>query len=503
MSCRLLMHGVVLGARRWSSRTAKNGVARHALRNIVETQCVDVDVDGLQGVCITEIEGRRRAIFVPGALPGAILRVAIDEDADDDRVASSKEKKRKKLMYGTIVEVLKEHDGKTEPRCEHFGTCGGCSLQEVAYEQQLQIKVARVRNAFERIAGLKGSHAALSGLQITGSPMAYNYRNRVEFSCREDRCLGKHRRGSKDIVEIRGCALQSEVADRCYASILEHGFGGLVDDVRVEYVTIRESASSGDVLVNVVTRTRADASLGPLAEHLSRSCPSLRGVVNSVLEGDSPVELRRVAAEYVVWGVGFVEERLGECVYKVSPNAFFQVNTAVAESLYRAVVDAAAVRPTDVVLDLYCGSGTIGLFLAKHSETPPARILGIEVADGSITDARHNAERNGVDCATFVRGDVGDVQRIAHGAGEGFARPDVIVCDPARAGLSKRALEGILSLEPRTLVYVSCNVSTQARDCKRLVESGQYAVDRVQCFDMYPMTTHVESVCTLKLQAND
>ena len=465
----------------------------------LQVECVDVDTDGLCGICIDESTTRRRAIFVPGALPGAIVRVVIEEEGVEDGGGSKRRKKSKGLTYGRIVDVVKEHDGKVDAVCPHFGSCGGCSLQEVAYAQQREIKARRVRNAFERIAGLAAGHPALAGLRITGSPEPYRYRNRVEFSVvgsSGNVVVGKHRRGSKEVVAVGGCALQRSAADACYASVVESiDRGGLSGGVVVEYVSIRESVYSGEILVNVATRERADVDLVGLAEHVRYRHPALRGVVNSVLEQGSPVELRRVREEHVVWGAGDLVERLGDVTYRVSANAFFQVNTALTELLYWHVVDACRLRPSDVVLDLYCGSGTIALFLAQHSAVPPARILGIEVVEGSIADARYNAEANGVTCATFVRGDVGDVRKIAEA--HGVAGPDVIVVDPARAGLSTRALDGVVSLGPRRLVYVSCDVSTQARDVKRVLESGMYRVEDVAAFDMYPQTTHVESVCTM------
>ena len=249
-------------------------------------------------------------------------------------------------------------------------------------------------------------------------------------------------------------------------------------------------------MVNVATRVRADASISALAGRLQERCPSLRGVVNSVLVKDRPVGLRHVQEARVLFGSGFLEERLGDLVCKVSANAFFQVNSPMTEMLYRHVVNAAAVRPSDVLYDLYCGSGTISLFLAKHSATPPREILGVELAEVSVEDARDNVRINGVDVASkFVCGDVGNLKAII--ARGGHATPDVVVVDPARSGLSKRALESILELAPRTLVYVSCNVSTQARDVKHFLEGGRYMVTGLKGFDLYPQTTHVESVCTL------
>ena len=477
------------------------------VREVIETTCVDVDESGEYGICVDEtVEGRRRAVFVPGALPGNILRVAITG-------------KRKKLTQGVTLEVIREHRGSVEPLCMYFGACGGmqrhvvhgspdashsrsslarpgCTLQQMSYEEQLRTKGFRLRNAFERIAGLPAQHAALIGLDVQGSADgAYRYRNRVEFSA-ADGGFGKHRRGSTDLVRIEECALQSSVADQCYKEILEYlGEQGQRVADGIEYVSIR-SARSGELLVNVATRVRSDASISALAGRLQERCPSVRGVVNSVLVKGSPVGLRQVDEVHVVLGSGFLEERLGDLVCKVSANAFFQVNTPMTEMLYRHVVDEAAVTPSEVLYDLYCGSGTISLFLAKHGATPPRSILGVEMAEVSVEDARDNVRMNGMDVASeYVCGDVGNLTHIV--ARGGHAKPDVVVVDPARSGLSKRALESILELAPRTVVYVSCNVSTQARDVKRFLEGGTYSVTGLKGFDLYPQTTHVESVCTL------
>ena len=365
----------------------------------------------------------------------------------------------------------------------------------MSYDEQLHTKKFRIRNAFERIAGLPAQHASLKDLHVEGSADAYRYRNRVEFSV-ADGNFGKHRRRSNDLVRIKECSLQSNHADQCYQEIVEF-FGGdsQCGADGIEYVSIR-SARSGELLVNVASRDRMDATIISLAVRLGERCSSLRGVVNSVLVKDSPVGLRQVQEAHVLFGSGFLEERLGDLVCKVSANAFFQVNTPMTEVLYRYVVDVAAVRPSDVLYDLYCGSGTISLFLAKHSATPPREILGVELAEVSVEDARENALINGLDSASdFVCGDVGDLTPIV--ALGGHAKPDVVVVDPARSGLSKPALDSILELAPRTLVYVSCDVSTQARDVKRILEGGRYMVTGVRGFDLYPQTTHVESVCTL------
>ena len=453
-------------------------------REVVETTCVDVDAEGLCGICIHETEeGRRRAIFVPGALPGAVLRVAIDGGGGGAGVPGTKSHRRKRrLTYGTAVEVMKHHNGKVEPHCVHFGECGGCTLQQVSYIEQLGIKKEKIKNAFERIGGLSSHHVGRLQLQVEASPAAYRYRNRVEFSVADGR-FGKHRRGSTDLVPISGCSLQGEDADRCYRYIVDfmEGSVGRGMDL-IEYVVIR-ATQAGDLLVNVATRARADDLLSGLSVHLREHFPSLRGMVNSVLVENSPVGLRQVQDVHVLFGYGYLEERLGDLIFKVSANSFFQVNTPMTELLYRHIVDAAGVRSSDVVYDLFCGSGTIALFLAKHSAATPKSIVGVELAQGSVVDALENARMNRVDIATFVHGDVGDVCGIVKRGG--YARPDIVVVDPARAGLSKRALEGILDLAPRTLVYVSCDVTTQARDVKRLMESGKYQVTQLKGFDLY------------------
>jgi len=194
-----------------------------------------------------------------------------------------------------------------------------------------------------------------------------------------------------------------------------------------------------------------------------------------------------MASVHVLWGEGNLLEKLSSFTYRVSPNSFFQTNTKQAQMLYEYVVEQAQISSDDVVFDLYSGTGSMSLFLASKAGS----VYGIEISESSVTDARYNAALNGVDNVEFAQGDVGSISQLSHGK-----QPDIVVVDPARAGLSKRAIKGLLKCLPKRLVYVSCNAATQARDVRDFVNSG-YRLESVRPFDLFPQTMHVECVAVL------
>jgi len=404
-------------------------------------------------------------------LPGEIARVRIDKI------------KKKSFGMGTKLETLRDHEGAVDAACPHFQTCGGCSLQTLAYEYQLKMKERTVLNTFKRIGSM---HNVENGLfkGIQGCDQVYQYRNKVEFSVAQG-IVGKHIRGSSEIiVPIRECKLQSDASERIYKGIqwyLQEADDDLLSDI--QHIVIRWSEAYGNALVNIVTEYPFTERLDRLGQYLaSEYGHAVRGVVNSVSD-----DSRHMTNVYTVWGQGDLLERLGPYNFRISPNSFFQVNTDQTKQLYEYVVEAAGINTTHVVFDLYCGTGTIALFLAKHAK----KVYGIEMVESSVEDAKYNALLNGVENVEFVQGDVGMMVSKVLG-NNGTA--DIVVVDPARAGLSKQAIKGLINLKPQKIVYVSCNVATQGRDIKDLLQSGMYKVDSIKAFDLFPQTTHVESV---------
>ena len=411
-------------------------------------------------------------VFVPDSLPGEISRVRIDKI------------KKRSFALGTKLETLRHHEGAVDAACPHFGSCGGCSLQTLAYVNQLMLKEKIVVNTFKRIGSMQNVENGLfKGIQ--GCDHVYQYRNKVEFSVGQG-VIGKHLRGSSEIiVPIKECKLQSDASERLYQGIqwyLQEAEDDLLSEI--QHIVIRWSDAYENALVNIVTQNPSTKRLAKFGDYLgSKYGQVLRGIVNTSVSNDS----RCTANVYTVWGQGDLLERLGPYTFRISPNSFFQVNTAQTKRLYEYVVEAAGINTTHVVFDLYCGTGTISLFLAKYAK----KVYGIEVVESSIKDAKYNARLNGIENVEFVQGDVGMVVSKVLGDNN---TADIVVVDPARAGLSKRAIQGLLNLKPRKIVYVSCNVATQGRDIKDLLQSGMYRVDSIKAFDLFPQTTHVESV---------
>ena len=438
--------------------------------------CVDVTNQG-SGVCKDRETGL--VVFVPDSLPGEIVRARIEKSG------------KKSFAQGVKLATLQSHNGSRTAYCRHAEECGGCSLQNLTYSpNQLDLKQNYVYNAFKRIGGVTslGDEGVFRG--IVGCDDEFHYRNKVEFSIgRHSKVIGKHVRGSSDaVVGISECVLQTDAANRLYRDMCTI----LMEDDAVmsaiQHIVIRWSNAFQHALVNIITENDARDTLGWFVERVSeRHAGILRGIVNSVSQDGRPLEERRMESVHVLWGEGNLLEKLSSFTYRVSPNSFFQTNTKQAQMLYEYVVEQAQISSDDVVFDLYSGTGSMSLFLASKAGS----VYGIEISESSVTDARYNAALNGVDNVEFAQGDVGSISQLSHGK-----QPDIVVVDPARAGLSKRAIKGLLKCLPKRLVYVSCNAATQARDVRDFVNSG-YRLESVRPFDLFPQTMHVECVAVL------
>ncbi|KAG7670800.1 hypothetical protein Ndes2526B_g01446 [Nannochloris sp. 'desiccata'] len=478
--------------------------------DVINLECTDLAFGG-DGVCKLE-DGF--VVFVPRALPGEKLSAKVTS-------AKSGFARARKL------ETLTPHDHVDTPQCQHFGPCGGCALQSLQYSAQVGLKEHQVRSLMRRLAGVASTTLEDIVRPIIPCEHPYEYRNRMEFSLDPDSLeLGLHYPGSQDrVLSIKNCSLQEPLANEMLAQIqnvlMKHGV--LDDDLKrgnawpanqtqrrssyskgrdrdgpqrvLEHVVIRHSVAERNYLVNFVTNRDARDLLAPVVEELREKFKdSLAGCVNSVAAKGRPVAERRIAKEYTLEGNGYLVETLGGLEYEISPNAFFQVNTRQAEKLFRYVLEAAAVQPDDVVLDLYCGSGAITLLLAQQCR----RAHGVEVSAIAVDDARKNARRNHL---TNVKFTAADAAAPLHPK---LLASDIIVVDPARPGLTPNVVESIRSTTARRVVYVSCNPSTQARDIGALCDPNDELVGRpfklvaVQPVDMYPQTPHVESVAVLE-----
>ncbi|CAN5626090.1 23S rRNA (uracil(1939)-C(5))-methyltransferase RlmD [soil metagenome] len=425
-----------------------------------------------------------------------------------DRVRARVIKKKKQFAEAKLLEVEVPSDLRTTPRCPYFGTCGGCRWQHVEYEAQLAAKRQSVEEALIHEGGFHGVDVR----PTIPSPRVYLYRNKMEFSFSQQRwlteqeiasgedfdrrfALGLHAPGAFDkVLDLRECHLQSELSVRIVNTMRDiaqahdwQPWSTRSHTGFLRHLVIRHGEHTGDTMVNLVTNGFDAERMDLLAEVFQRELPDVTTLVNTIHTGLGQTSIGE--REEVIYGPGVLHDRIGDLTFEIAPNAFFQTNTRGAEQLYAVARDLADLRPTDLLYDLYCGAGTISLFLAPYVD----RVVGVELVPEAVANARANAARNGISNATFHSGDM--LKLLDRSFVEKHGMPDVLVVDPPRAGLHPRVAEQLADLAPERLVYISCNPRTQARDLAILARS--YSINAVQPVDMFPQTYHVENVVRL------
>ncbi|MFL5739687.1 MAG: 23S rRNA (uracil(1939)-C(5))-methyltransferase RlmD [Flavisolibacter sp.] len=447
-----------------------------------------------EGKSLAKRDGK--VIFIENVVPGDVVDIRLS-------------KNKKDWAEGYPVQFRSYSKERVEPFCQHFGICGGCQWQMLPYEKQLQYKQQQVLDHLTRI----GKIPLPEMMPIAGAPEDRFYRNKLEytFSTREyiepgrfDKTdkeksehdvLGFHAKGFFDkVVDIRKCWLMPEPNNDIRNTLREYAFAKKLSfyDYREHRGFLRNlqlrSCTTGEVMVNVVFGEDRPQKTEALLHFLSEKFPQITTLVYTVntKRNDSISDLEPVT----FLGKGFVMEQLGEFQFKIGPKSFFQTNTKQAEKLYEITRDFAELDGNQVLYDLYCGTGSIGIFCSRGAK----KIVGVELVDAAIRDARENALHNGIGHSHFVCGDVIDI--CNQGFFEEQGRPDVIITDPPRAGMHEKLVRKILEMEAPLVVYVSCNPATQARDLSLLDE--KYEVRKVQPVDMFPHTHHIENVVQLK-----
>ncbi|MBL7743737.1 MAG: 23S rRNA (uracil(1939)-C(5))-methyltransferase RlmD [Chitinophagaceae bacterium] len=446
-----------------------------------------------------------KVVFVERTVPGDVADVFLF-------------KNKKDWAEGFPVTFHELSPQRVTPFCSHFGDCGGCQWQTVSYEQQLQFKQQQVQDALQRI----GKVPLPEIMPIIGAREDRYYRNKLEYTFgvhryvpeadfkKEDRgdrrkdgnedpvyAAGFHAKGLFDkVVDITHCHLQPEPSNAVRDTIREYAItnGLSFYDVRRHTGFLRNVqlriCTTGEVMVNVIAGEDSPEKLLPLLQHLQQTIPSITTLVYTIntKKNDSLHDLEPVTYS----GKGYVIEKLEDFQFKIGPKSFFQTNTYQGERLYKIARDFAELTGKEIVYDLYCGTGSIGIFVSKKAK----KIIGVEMIEAAIEDAKENAAMNDLEDAAFYAGDVikicDDDFFAAHG------RPDVIITDPPRAGMHEKLVRKILDIGAPVVVYVSCNPATQARDLNLLGE--KYTVTQIQPVDMFPHTHHIENVVQLKLK---
>jgi 23S rRNA (uracil1939-C5)-methyltransferase len=452
-----------------------------------------------EGQALAKIDGK--VIFIEGAVPGDIVDVQIT-------------KNKKDWATGKAINIHTYSPQRVPAFCHHFGTCGGCKWQMLPYEKQLAFKQNEVEQHLKRIGKLE-----LPAMEpIVGADKTRYYRNKLEFTFSNKKWLTKEEieqappntlvqtpalgfhvpKIFDKIIDIEHCHLMEEPANAIKNTIRQYAFQHQIPfyDIKQHTGWLRNLmirlTTTGEVMVNLVIGYADEKTLQGLFEHLRAAVPQITTLLYTVNPkwNDSIYDLNPV----VYRGKGFVIEQLESFQFKIGPKSFFQTNTRQGEALYQVTRKFAALTGKEVVYDLYCGTGSIGIFVSPHA----AKIIGVETVAEAVADAHENAVMNGIQHASFFAGDVIDICTDAFFAEHG--KPDVIITDPPRAGMHTKLIDKLLEIRAPRLVYVSCNPATQARDLALLNEA--YAVTAIQPVDMFPHTHHIENVVQLTLREN-
>lgn len=470
----------------------------------IEILIEDMNDDG-RGVGRTD-EGF--VIFTDKVVPGDKAKVRV-------------RKKKKSYVEANFLELLSPSPDRIDPRCPYFGVCGGCKLQSLEYSKQLDFKHNVVENAMKRIGGFSEVNVP----EVLGSKDIFFYRNKMEFSFSDDKwvvdpndtgeekekfALGLHvPRFHSKIIDIKECFLQSEISNRIlnftrdffkekgvsiYSTNTHEGY--------LRFLIIRQCANTPDLMVNLVTYDYNEELINEYAELLKENVPEVTTFINGL--SDKRAQVAFAHGEVVVFGDGIINEKLirkdgTEFTFKISPNSFFQTNTIQAQNLYDVALEFGDFSKDDNVLDLYCGAGSIGIFISDKVN----KVLGVELIEDAIENANENKNLNGIENAEFIVSDIkdflmGTVREYSVSEYNDVKEYNKIILDPPRSGLHSKICEILADTKLDKIVYVSCNPSTQARDLKLICEKGNYTIEKIQPVDMFPHTYHVENVVSLK-----
>ncbi|KGN90438.1 RNA methyltransferase [Porphyromonas crevioricanis] len=453
-----------------------------------------------EGKAIARVD--EQVIFVPYAAPGDICDIQIV-------------RKKRSYLEGRIERIITPSPVRVEPRCPHFGICGGCSWQHIPYEVQLKAKQQQVSDALTRIGKIEPQEY----LPIVGADETYRYRNKLEFTFSHKRWLSLDEMTSEEekpriepglgfhiprlfdkVIDIKQCFLGSDLSDRirsfvrdyCLERLEDYPFFDLKNQEGMMRSLLIRTASTGEVMVVVMfyhddppKRMSLLAAIEKAFPEITSLCYVINPKCNDTLAG--------LAVE-VYSGRNYILEEMEGLRFGVGAKSFYQTNSRQAYKLYSVVREFASLGGQELVYDLYTGTGTIASFVSRFCK----KVVGIEYVEDAVADARINCRINGIENATFFAGDMKDILTMDFVSTHG--KPDVLITDPPRAGMHDDVIKTILTVEPKRIVYVSCNPATQARDLSILMVDGRYELLKSRAVDMFPQTHHIENVVLLELR---
>jgi len=442
-----------------------------------------------EGKSIARIENF--VVFIDNAIPGDVAEVKIY-------------KSKKNYALGKAVKIIKESEKRIKPRCKYFGLCGGCKWQNMIYSEQLKYKRDAIYDSIERIGKIDSPNVD----DPVPSDDIYYFRNKMEYSFSDKRWLTQEEIGIENktnnfalglhiperydkVLDIDECYLQSEksvkVLNFTRSFAIRNNLSPYSTKTQKGYLrnlVIRESKNTNDFMVNLVTFDNNEEILKKYCEELLNEFDFITTIVNNITSKKSQVAVGE--HEKVYYGSGKIIEKLGDYTFSISANSFFQTNTKGTEKLYNVVKSFLTNKKIDLLWDLYCGAGTISIYVSKYCNN----ILGFELVPSAIYDAEINVKLNNINNCKFISGDLkNSILEFSK------YKPDVVIMDPPRSGVHKDVIEVLLSINPEQIIYVSCNPQTQARDIELL--SKNYNIMNIQPVDMFPHTMHIENIINL------
>ena len=440
---------------------------------------IKIEKTEFPSVGISEFEGKK--LYIKGAFPGQTVKGTV-------------KKKRDTYADVKLVEVLEKAPYEIEAPCPHFGVCGGCSSQNLTYEKQLELLSDEVCELFEDKDIPMGMY-----LGVKGSENTWEYRNKMEFTFGDlekggELTLGMHMKGkSFGVLTVDNCMIVDEDFRKVLTVTVEYFRKQNLPYYRVmkregylRHLVVRKASNTGELMVNLVTTTQIDFDLSGYTELLKLQ--TYKGKLVSVLHTENDSFSDAVVPEKVniLYGRDYIIEELLDLKFKISPFSFFQTNSRGAESLYSIVRDFMGNGENKVVFDLYCGTGTIGQIAAHNAK----KVIGLELIEEAVEAAKENAKLNGLDNCEFIAGDVAETIKQVK------VKPDIIILDPPRSGVSPKALDYVIKFNAKEIIYVSCNPKTMVDNLETLLAAG-YKVEKSKVKDMFPNTPHAETVVRL------
>lgn len=446
-----------------------------------ENYIVEIIDNGYEGEGIAKIEGF--TVFIPNAIKGEKVKIVIV------KVLSSH-------AFGKIIEIIEKSSKRVESDCTTYKRCGGCDLRHIKYEQTLKMKQNAVQSLVNKTLNNK-----IEVQETLGMEKPYNYRNKAQYPVGIDKngnkVMGVFANRTHEIIPIEECLIQNKETQKLAKFVFDYivknnisVYDEKIGEGLIRHIVTKIGIKTNEIMCVIVINGTKIPNEEKLVREITSNFKNVKTIVKNINMKNTNVILGRENIN--LYGEGYISDKLGEYTFKISPLSFYQVNPIQAEKLYNIGVEGAEITKEDVVFDLYCGIGTISLFMAKYAK----KVYGIEIVEEAIEAAKENAKINNVDNTKFIAGDVEYI--LDDLINKKSIIPDIIMVDPPRKGLDNKSIQNILKIAPKKLVYISCNPATLVRDLKMLEE--KYQVKLVKPVDMFPFSKHCEVVSVLELK---